>query len=58
MHTQIDDVIIAQIADEALADRRSVVRRLARLPVRGRVASRIDAAIARHGLSQSEAPPQ
>jgi hypothetical protein len=42
----IDDVTVARIADRASADPRSVVRRLAGLPVRGRAGARIDAALA------------
>lgn len=41
---------IDEIADEAIAHRRTVERRLLRLPVRGRVAERIDAVLARRGI--------
>lgn len=42
----LDDATIARIADRASCDPRSVVRRLAGLPVKGRAGARIDAAIA------------
>lgn len=41
----LDDATIARIADRASADPRSVIRRLAGLPVKGRAGARIDAAI-------------
>lgn len=50
---------IRQIADAALAHVRSVERRMLGLPVRGRVADRIDAELAKRGLTvhhPSEAP--
>jgi len=42
----ITDEIVDRIAAVADADRRSVIRRLAGLPLRGRVQRRVDAAIA------------
>jgi len=42
----IDDDLVADIAKEAHADERSVLRRLAGLHVRGRAGERIDAALA------------
>lgn len=42
----IDDDLVADIAREARADERSVLRRLAGLHVRGRAGERIDAALA------------
>lgn len=47
-----ENELVARIARDADADPRSVVRRLAGLPVRGRVARRIDAAIAKHGTTK------
>ena len=44
LHITDDD--IDRIADRASADRRSVIRRLAGLPVKGRAGARIDAALA------------
>jgi hypothetical protein len=43
--------IIAAIADAALAHRHSVERRLLGLPVRGRVGQRIDAELAKRGIT-------
>lgn len=42
----VDDRIVEIIASKADVDERSVIRRLAGLPVRGRVGNRIDRAIA------------
>jgi hypothetical protein len=42
--------IITEIANAAHAHRHSVEKRLAGLPVRGRVAGRIDAELARRGI--------
>lgn len=42
---ELDDRLVSRIAKRACADRRSVIRRIAGLPVRGRVAERIDRAI-------------
>jgi hypothetical protein len=42
----IDDAFVDRVSREADADRRSVTRRLAGLPVKGRAGRRIDAAIA------------
>lgn len=47
---KIDDQTISEIADESHSHPRSVERRLLRLPVRGRVEQRIDAALQRRGL--------
>ena len=56
----VSDRIVDVIATEADCYRRTVIRRLAGLPVRGRVETRVDRAIGHH-LSQraadSEAPP-
>jgi hypothetical protein len=46
----ISDGLIDEIAAEACAHRRSVIRRLACLPVRGNAGRRIDAALIRRGL--------
>ena len=43
----IDDELIERIARDADADPRSVVRRLAGLPVRGRAGRRIDGVISK-----------
>lgn len=43
---EVTDDVVDAIAAEVYADRRTVVRRLAGLPVRGRVQERIDRAIA------------
>ena len=51
----IDDETVATIARDADTDPRSVVRRLAGLPVRGRAGRRIDDAIARR--TAGTAPP-
>jgi hypothetical protein len=57
MHqTPIDDTVVAALAEEADADPRSVVRRLAGLKVRGRAGRRIDAAIAKRLQPESHAP--
>jgi hypothetical protein len=53
----IDDSTVEEIANAADADKRSVVRRLARLPVKGRAGRRIDRILAARGLLQSEAAP-
>lgn len=46
MHeASLDDAAIARIAERASVDTRSVIRRLAGLPVRGKAGARIDAAI-------------
>lgn len=42
----IDDKAIAEIAEKLRADRRTIIRRIAGLPVRGRVAEDIDREIA------------
>ena len=44
----VDESVVRQLAVVADVDPRSVVRRLAGLPVRGRVGRRIDTAIAQH----------
>ena len=44
---EVTDADVDRIAEEALADRRTVIRRLAGLPVRGRVQARIDRAMAK-----------
>lgn len=56
----IDDAAVEAIAREADVDARTVVRRLAGLPVRGRPGRRIDAAIAvrMSARKQSEPPPR
>lgn len=46
----VDEAEIEAIAAEAHAHARSVERRLLGLKIRGRVAARVDAAIARRGL--------
>ncbi len=43
----VTDAVVDAIAAEADSDRRSVIRRLAGLPVRGRAGRRIDAVLAR-----------
>lgn len=43
----VDDNFVAEVATETDTDHRSVVRRLAGLPVKGRAGRRIDAALAR-----------
>jgi hypothetical protein len=47
--TPHDDDVIAEFADAADADERTLIRYLAGLPVRGRVAWRIERAIAARG---------
>ncbi len=54
--TPIDDTVVAALAEEADADPRSVVRRLAGLKVRGRAGRRIDAAIAKRLQPEAHAP--
>jgi hypothetical protein len=49
--TSIDDAAIARIADRASVDPRTVIRRLAGLPVRGRAGARVDAALAEYRSS-------
>jgi hypothetical protein len=53
---QVTDAFVAAIAEAADVDTRSVVRRLAGLPVRGRGGRRIDAAIADCAKRIPEAP--
>ena len=48
---RIDDRTVDSIVEEADADRRSVIRRLVGLPVRGRAGARIDRALAALGIS-------
>jgi hypothetical protein len=55
--TQIDDAIVQEIAREASADPRSVVRRLAGLPVRGLAGERIDRALARRAAALANPEP-
>jgi len=42
----INDAVVREIAEEADTDERSVVRRIAGLPVRGRAGKRIDRILA------------
>jgi len=54
---QVTDAFVADVARAADADIRSVVRRLAGLPVRGRAGRRIDAVIAkRRSSAPNDAP--
>jgi hypothetical protein len=46
----VDDAIVAEIAAETDTATRSVERRLAGLPVRGKPGRRIDIALAKRGL--------
>jgi hypothetical protein len=46
----ITDSLIMALADEAESHRRTVERRLLRLPVKGRVSRRVDLVLERHGL--------
>jgi hypothetical protein len=48
----IDDELVDSIAEEADVDARSVVRRLAGLPVRGRIGRRIDLVLCKRGLAR------
>lgn len=48
---RVDDHVVQRLADEADVAARSVVRRLAGLPVRGRCGARIDKVLAAHGLA-------
>lgn len=50
---QVTDAFVADVARAADADIRSVVRRLAGLPVRGRAGRRIDAVIANQRATSS-----
>jgi hypothetical protein len=52
----LTDETIETIAEEAASHRRTVERRLLGLHVRGRVATRIDAVLAKRGLLNSRAP--
>jgi hypothetical protein len=52
----LTDETIDSIADETASHRRTVERRLLGLPVRGRVASRVDAVLAKRGLLNYRAP--
>jgi hypothetical protein len=45
---QVTDLLISQIAEQADADRRTVMRHLLGLPVRSRVSQRIARCIAAH----------
>jgi hypothetical protein len=45
---RIDDAAVALLAEQLEVDKRTIVRRLAGLPVRGRVGARIDRALAEH----------
>jgi hypothetical protein len=47
----VTDDVIREVAEEAQADPRSVVRRLAGLRVRGRVGKRIDLVLAARGMA-------
>lgn len=49
-HGGLNPGVVQEIATEADVDLRSVIKRLARLPVKGRSGRRIDAALARRGL--------
>ena len=44
--TPVTDDLVARIADDLGVDPRTIIRRLAGLPVRGRCGARIDAALA------------
>lgn len=52
----LNDETIGAIAEETASHRRTVERRLLGLPVRGRVASRVDAVLAKRGLLNYRAP--
>ena len=52
----IDNETVETIARDADADPRSVVRRLAGLPVKGRPGRRIDDALARRRRAQANPP--
>lgn len=54
----IDDATVRALADRACVDARSVVRRLAGLPVRGRAGARIDAALEEWRTRASASPPE
>jgi hypothetical protein len=45
-----NDTLVRRLAAEAVADERSIVRRLAGLEVRGAVGRRIDEVLKAHGL--------
>jgi hypothetical protein len=48
---EIDDQVVEDIARAADVDTRSVIRRLAGLPVRGRVGARVDRELALRGFA-------
>ena len=52
----IDDDLVAEIARAAEADTRTVIRRLANLYVRGKVAARVDREIAKRLRRPRSAP--
>jgi len=52
----LTDETIDTIAEETASHRRTVERRLLGLPVRGRVATRVDAVLAKRGLLNFRAP--
>ncbi len=47
---RLDEETVKQMADEAAVDERTLLKRLAGLPVRGRAGQRIDTVLARRGL--------
>lgn len=54
---RITDETIEEVAAEAFGHPRSVERRLLKLPVKGRVAARVDAALDRRGLLRRDPSP-
>jgi hypothetical protein len=50
----VDDALVAAVARDADVDERSVIRRLAGLPVRGRAGRRIDRALQAREIAQIE----
>jgi hypothetical protein len=47
----ITDATVADIAEETSTDTRTVIRRIAKLPVKGKPGQRIDRALAARGLA-------
>ena len=53
---RVDDDLVGKLAEEADTDPRSVVRRIAGLPVKGRVGARIDRVLAARGVATLGGP--
>jgi hypothetical protein len=52
---EVTDALVLKVAGEASADRRSVIRALAGLPVRGLPGQRINRVLEAHGIARVKA---